>query len=91
MIETYFFKDALTQAKAIASQQNVWERPQIQGFTNDGATSLDLDDAIWIEETERGATISVHIADVEEHIPLNSPLDLSEIATTQTHHNCPCI
>ncbi|PZD70650.1 Ribonuclease R [Acaryochloris thomasi RCC1774] len=87
MIEQRFSKEAITQAKTISTQhQPDLTRPQVQGITIDGPTSLDLDDAIWCEETDTGATIQVHISDVSDRIPLNSPLDQSAIATTQTRY-----
>ena len=81
-------KEALTQAKAIASHPPTdLTRRQVQGITIDGPTSLDLDDAIWIETTDTGAIAQVHISDVSEHIPLNSPLDQGAIALTQTRYH----
>ncbi|ARV59647.1 hypothetical protein BZZ01_14315 [Nostocales cyanobacterium HT-58-2] len=43
-------------------------RRQVFGFTIDGETSKDLDDAIWIENGERGVILSISIADVAEHV-----------------------
>ncbi|MGB7415759.1 MAG: RNB domain-containing ribonuclease [Thermosynechococcaceae cyanobacterium] len=88
MLQPRHTKQALTQAKTIASQPPIdLTRPQVRGITIDGPTSLDLDDAIWCEETDHGATIQVHISDVAECILLGSPLDQGAIATTQTQYH----
>ncbi|WP_110988616.1 RNB domain-containing ribonuclease [Acaryochloris thomasi] len=42
---------------------------------------------MWIEETDTGATIQFHIIYISDHIPINSPLDRSAIATTQTRYH----
>ncbi|PZD70444.1 Ribonuclease R [Acaryochloris thomasi RCC1774] len=84
MPQLLFSAPVLTQAKTIATHPHHYDRPQVQGFTIDGPTSLDLDDAIWLEETETGATLQVHISDVSEHIPPGTPLDESAIATTRS-------
>lgn len=87
MIELRFPKAALSQAKTISTQSLQYDRPQVQGITIDGPTSLDLDDAIWIEPTDTGAIAQIHISDVSEHIPPGTPLDQSAIASTQTRYH----
>ncbi|WP_146242454.1 ribonuclease catalytic domain-containing protein, partial [Acaryochloris thomasi] len=87
MIEQRFSTEAITQAKAVSSQTAADDRILVQGITIDGPTSLDLDDAIWCEETDTGATLQVHISDVSDRIPQNTPLDYSAIATTQTRYH----
>ncbi|MGB7415643.1 MAG: RNB domain-containing ribonuclease, partial [Thermosynechococcaceae cyanobacterium] len=87
MIELRFKTEAIAQAKQIVARSQQWNRPEVQGITIDGPTSLDLDDAIWCQETDTGAIIQVHISDVAEHIPANSPLDESAIATTTTKYH----
>ena len=72
------------EARTILTQ---YDRPKVQGLTIDGPTSLDLDDSIWLEETEAGATLSVHISDVSDHIQISSPIDESAIASTQTRYH----
>ncbi|MGB7414262.1 MAG: RNB domain-containing ribonuclease [Thermosynechococcaceae cyanobacterium] len=88
MLQPRHTKQALAQAKTIASQPPIdLTRPEVRGITIDGPTSLDLDDAIWCEETDTGAIIQVHISDVAESIPFGSPLDQGAIATTQTRYH----
>jgi ribonuclease R len=77
---------AIAQSKALTLQDYLWQRPQVQGITIDGPTSLDLDDAIWIEPTSTGAILSVHIADVVELVTPGSVLDEVAIARTQTRY-----
>lgn len=62
------------------------EREPVPGFTIDSDTSRDLDDAIWLEPTAKGATISVHIADVTAVIPPNSQLERQALAKVETRY-----
>jgi hypothetical protein len=57
-------------------------RQEVEAITIDGATSLDLDDAIWVERTENGYYLWVHISDVSETIPIFSPLDIEALHRT---------
>jgi ribonuclease R len=57
-------------------------RREVEAITIDGATSLDLDDAIWVERTENGYCLWVHISDVSEAIPIFSPLDIEALHRT---------
>lgn len=77
---------AIAQASNLALQPALWERPQVEGFTIDGPTSQDLDDAIWIEPTQSGAVLSIHVADVAELITPGTLLDKQAIARTQTRY-----
>jgi ribonuclease R len=81
-----FPPQALALAKALALQEHLWQRPQVQGITIDGPDSRDLDDAVWIEPTQAGAILSVHIADVSELVEIGSILDRVAIARTQTQY-----
>ena len=81
-----FPSEAITSAKALALQEHLWQRPQVQGITIDGPDSRDLDDAVWIEQTKAGAILSVHIADVAELVEIGSILDKVAIARTQTQY-----
>ncbi|MCM1984807.1 RNB domain-containing ribonuclease [Lyngbya confervoides] len=86
MRKHFFSRSALDQAKQIAFAPDLWNRPQFPGLTIDGPESRDLDDAIWVQDHPQGVVISVHIADVSEFIPLDSPLDRAAIARTQTRY-----
>lgn len=57
-------------------------RREVEAITIDWATSLDLDDAIWGERTEKGYCLWVHISDVSEAIPIFSPLDIEALHRT---------
>jgi ribonuclease R len=59
-------------------------RLNVHGITIDGPSSVDLDDAIWVEEAPIGYQIQVHIADVAERVPPSSPADTKAIERTQT-------
>jgi len=75
MGKSYFKRQVLEEAEAIAFNAQLWERPQVPGFTIDGIESKDLDDAIWIRETADGVILSVHITDVAEYVRQGSMLD----------------
>jgi len=45
------------------------------GFTIDGPTTRDIDDAIWVDTTMRGWTVTVCVANVAAAIALNSTFD----------------
>ena len=78
----HFSPQAIASAKALALQDPLWQRPQVQGITIDGLDSRDLDDAVWIEPIETGAILFVHIADVAELVEIGSILDRVAIART---------
>jgi len=59
-------------------------RKPVKGITIDGETSLDLDDAIWIEPQQENALISVHIADPTALILPNTPLDKMVLERIET-------
>ncbi|MEL6555910.1 MAG: RNB domain-containing ribonuclease [Cyanobacteria bacterium J06621_11] len=89
------WSQAITQAEALPLAGKLWERPQVQGFTIDGPTSKDLDDAIYFEATPTGGIASIHIADVSELVTIGTPLDKVALARTQTrylsHGNIPML
>ena len=58
-------------------------REEVEGITIDGLSSLDLDDAVWIEKTQtEWYCVWIHISDVSETIPIYSPLDLEALHRT---------
>ena len=86
MTQPRFSQEAIVQAQTIDWASVEWDRPPVEGITIDGPSSLDLDDAFWIEEHRDGATLSVHIADVAESIPMGSALDREAIARVHTRY-----
>ena len=86
MGQSYFTKDVLGEAEAIAFTPQVWERPQVPGITIDGVESRDLDDAIWLTAQGDGLLLSVHITDVSEYVSLGSHLDREAMTRTQTRY-----
>jgi ribonuclease R len=86
MTPSTFPPQAIAQAQAVTFADTLWQRPQVEGFTIDGPTSRDLDDAIWIDSTSTGAIVSVHIADVAEFVTSGTMLDKVAIARTQTRY-----
>jgi ribonuclease R len=86
MNSSQFPQQAVYEAKRLTLSNEIWTRPKVQGFTIDGPDSRDLDDAIWIEPTQTGAILSVHIADVSELVTPGSMLDKVAIARTQTQY-----
>jgi ribonuclease R len=65
---------------------SIANREAVLGFTIDGETSKDLDDAIWIEPTQSGAIISVHISDVTALIPVGSSLEEKALSLVETRY-----
>lgn len=86
MGQRYFTKEVLAQAQAIAFEPRLWSRPQMPGVTIDGVESRDLDDAIWLQETEHGVILSIHVADVAEFVAPASALEKAAIARVQTRY-----
>ena len=70
-----FTKSELEQTQNIINLSDFGQRPLVKGFTIDSINSLDLDDAIWIENYGDIGRIQVHIADPTEVIEIDSPLD----------------
>ncbi len=56
------------------------------GFTIDGETSKDLDDALWLEPNQSGAVVSVHISDVSAIIQPGSTLEANALSQVETRY-----
>ena len=61
-------------------------REAVPGFTIDGETSKDLDDALWLEPNQSGAVISVHISDVSAIIQPGSSLEAHALSQVETRY-----
>ncbi|ACB54409.1 putative exonuclease [Crocosphaera subtropica ATCC 51142] len=61
-------------------------REAVLGFTIDGETSKDLDDALWIEPKQSGAVVSVHISDVSAIIQPGSSLEANALSQVETRY-----
>ena len=70
-----FSQAELAQTDSILKLSQFDNRPLVKGFTIDSKTSLDLDDAIWVETYGDIGKIQIHIADPTEVIEIDSPLD----------------
>jgi len=70
-----FNESELKQTQLILNLSELGSRTLVKGFTIDSETSLDLDDAIWVETHGDIGKIQVHIADPTEVIEMDSPLD----------------
>lgn len=70
-----FTKSELQQTQTILSSSDFGSRPLVKGFTIDSETSMDLDDALWVETYGNIGKIQIHIADPTEVIDIDSPLD----------------
>ncbi|MUG97117.1 RNB domain-containing ribonuclease [Scytonema sp. UIC 10036] len=62
------------------------QRVGVVGFTIDGETSKDLDDAIWIEQQNEGILLSIHIADVAAHVKKDSYIDRTAYNRIETRY-----
>ena len=84
-IQTQYSDYAMQQVQKILDdwiQDQAVSRAEMQALTIDGATSLDLDDAIWAEKTQDWYCVWIHISDVSEAIPIFSPLDIEALHRT---------
>ncbi len=61
-------------------------REAVLGFTIDGETSKDLDDALWIEPKQSGTVVSVHISDVSAIIQPGSSLEANALSQVETRY-----
>lgn len=84
-VRTEYSKYALNQVSQILKHginDQAVSREEVEAITIDWATSLDLDDAIWVEKSKDGYCLWIHISDVSEAIPIFSPLDLEALLRT---------
>ncbi|MEA5532890.1 RNB domain-containing ribonuclease [Crocosphaera sp. XPORK-15E] len=65
---------------------SVSNREAVLGFTIDGETSKDLDDAIWIQPKSSGVVIDVHISDVTAWVPIGSNLEEQAMSLVATRY-----
>lgn len=73
-----FSRRALKEAQKLSFRLNeeIFEnRKKIDGLTIDGASSKDLDDALWVEKKEDGWILHISIADVSALVQPESYLD----------------
>lgn len=52
-------------------------RQNVTGVTIDDRTTWDIDDAIWVEQSDAGFSVTVSIADVAKAVAVGSELDVS--------------
>ncbi len=80
-LRTSFPEAVLVEARAVSEvpePAEIARRKDWRGklvITIDPADAKDHDDAIWLEKTDRGWTLAVHIADVSHYIKPGSPMD----------------
>ncbi len=72
--------------KLLDNHISIANREAVIGFTIDGETSKDLDDALWIEPHQSGAVVSVHISDVSAIIKEGSTLEANALSQVETHY-----
>ncbi len=84
-LKTSFPDDVLEEARRVPEQPEIeeiarrrdWREPLV--ITIDPADAKDHDDAIWLEKSEAGWNLAVHIADVSHYIKPSSPMDREAI------------
>lgn len=80
-IHTSFPNEVLAEARAVPEEPDEAEIAQREDWrdklviTIDPADAKDHDDAIWVEATNDGWKLAVHIADVSHYIKPGSPMD----------------
>jgi ribonuclease R len=84
-LRTSFPDAVLAEARAVPEEPEPLEIARRKDWrdklviTIDPADAKDHDDAIWVEKTDRGWTLAVHIADVSHYIKPGSPMDVEAI------------
>ncbi len=84
-LRTSFPEEVLAEARAVPEDPEPEEIARRRDWrdklviTIDPADAKDHDDAIWLEKTQNGWTLAVHIADVSHYIKPASPMDKEAI------------
>ena len=84
-LRTSFPDEVLNEARAVPEEPEPAEIARRKDWrdklviTIDPADAKDHDDAIWLEKTQHGWTLAVHIADVSHYIKPGSPMDKEAI------------
>ncbi|NQX00488.1 RNB domain-containing ribonuclease, partial [bacterium] len=84
-LRTSFPDHVLAEARGVPEEPEASEIARRKDWrdklviTIDPADAKDHDDAIWVEKTDRGWTLAVHIADVSHYIKPGSPMDQEAI------------
>jgi len=84
-LRTSFPEDVIAEAHATPEQPDAQEIARRSDWrdklviTIDPADAKDHDDAIWLEKTDRGWTLAVHIADVSHYVRPHTALDKEAI------------
>lgn len=92
-----FPKRAFQEARRLwLPEKELEAREEAQGFTIDGPSSKDLDDAIWLQEHENKQVVSVTVADVDSLVGLGSEVDREALKRVETnyfgkHRNVPML
>ncbi|EAZ88149.1 Exoribonuclease II [Crocosphaera chwakensis CCY0110] len=73
-------------AQLLDNNISLTHREAVLGFTIDGETSKDLDDALWIEPKQSGTVVSVHISDVSAIIQPGSSLEANALSQVETRY-----
>lgn len=84
-INAHFKPEVLAQAQAVVEAEFTPEpwRQSLDGllsFTIDDDSTKDLDDALSIEQRERGPYVGIHIADPSALVPAGSALELEALS-----------
>ncbi|MCH2188310.1 RNB domain-containing ribonuclease [Candidatus Gracilibacteria bacterium] len=85
LLSTVFPDEVKVQVEDILRHgitDNALHRKEVEGITIDGKNSMDLDDAIWVEKTQKGYCLFVHISDVIEYFDENTPIDREALKRT---------
>ncbi|MCH1922182.1 RNB domain-containing ribonuclease, partial [Shewanella sp. A3A] len=80
-LRTTFPEDVLAETRAVPEEVDPNEVARREDWrdrlviTIDPADAKDHDDAIWVENHDKGWTLAVHIADVSHYVKPRTPLD----------------